>query len=158
MSTTTHVLKPRPSLRAFGIGAVLALVGMGFVVAPDVFGWPPIVRAIGIGFLVIGLLVSGIAAFAVRRLRVEVVLDEGGYRVVGPLRTTAGTWSDVARVARARQQVILYDRGGNPSAISLPRGGAGDLDALGADIARRLDASRGYGSTQLFPAGPDPSG
>lgn len=149
MSTTRHVMKPRPPLRAFGTAAVLAIVGMGFVVAPDVFGWDPIVRAIGIAFLVLGLAVLGLAMVAMRRLRVEIVLDDAGYRVAAPTGTRAAPWTDVVRVTRAERRLIVYGRDGTRTLMTHPRGGAGDLDALGADIARRLDSSRGYGNPPL---------
>jgi hypothetical protein len=88
-------------------------------------------------------------------MRVEVVLDENGYRVAGPFLPRSGTWDEVTRVTRANQQVILYGRDGTRTVIALPRGGAGDLDALGTDIARLLDRHRGYGSVPLGVQGPD---
>jgi len=151
---STHVLKPRPPLLAFGASAVLALVGIGLFAAPDLFGWPPVVRSIGIWALVLAVVFLGLAVLAMRRMQVQVVLDEQGYQVVGPATTTTGGWDDVTRVARADQQVILYGRDGTMTVIALPRGGAGDLDALGADIARLLDAHRGYGSVPLGSPGP----
>lgn len=149
MSTTRHVMKPRPPLRAFGMAAVLAVVGMGFVVSSDAFGWNPIVRAIGIVFVAAGLVLLALGFVAIQSRRVEIVLDDAGYRVTAPTGASAGSWADVVRVTRAERRLIVYGRDGSRTLMTHPRGGAGDLDALGADIARRLDSSRGYGSTPL---------
>jgi len=152
---STHVLKPRPPLRAFSVAAALALVGIGFFAAPDLFGWSPVLRGIGIVFLVLGMVILVLGMLAMRRMRVEVVLDQNGYQVVGPVRASAGSWDEVTRVTRANQQVILYGRDGTRTVIALPRGAAGDLNALGTDIARLLDAHRGYGSVPLGIQEPD---
>ena len=156
--TTTHVMKPRPPLRAFGLAAVLAVVGMGFVIAPDVTGWHVILRAIGIALLLVGLAILGLAVLAVQRFRMEVVLDDEGYRVVSPTGTREGAWAEVVKVTRGERRLVLHRRDGTRIAVTQPRGGAGDLNALGTDIARRLDASRGYTNLPLgFPDSPEPA-
>lgn len=143
---STHVLKPRPPLRAFALTAILALVGVVVFASPDLFGWDPVLRTVGIAVLVLGFGILVLAFGAMRRNQVQVILDAQGYRVVGPDRTRTGSWEDITKVTRANRQLILYGRDGKRTAITLPRGGGGDLDALGADVARRLDTQRGYGS------------
>ncbi|MDQ7991783.1 MAG: hypothetical protein AAGC63_02040 [Propionicimonas sp.] len=142
---STHVLRPRPPLRAFAVAAGLALAGIGLFAAPDLFGWPEILRGVGVAVVLLGLVFLALGVVAMRRMRVEVVLDPQGYRVVGPSGTQSGTWQGVVRVARANQQVILDGGDGTRTVIALPRGGAGDLNRLADDIARQLDANRGYG-------------
>mgnify|MGYP001179564906 CR=1 FL=1 len=146
---TRHLMKPRPPVRAFGFAAVLALVGVGFFMAPDVLGWHDILRAIGIVFIVLGFVILALAVVAMQHMLVEIVLDDDGYRVIGPLGAQAGSWADVVRVTRATGQIVLYGRDQHRTTIAMPRGGDGDLDALGADIARHLDSYRGYGSVPL---------
>lgn len=152
--SSTHLMKPRPPVRAFGVAAVLALVGLGFFMAPELFGWHDILRAIGIVFIVLGFGILALAVVAMQRMRVEIILDDDGYRVIGPFGVRTGGWADVVRVTRATGQIILYDHDERRTVIAMPRGGAGDLDALGADIARHLDAHRGYGSVP-FGRSPD---
>jgi hypothetical protein len=147
-------MKPRPPVRAFGVAAVLALVGLGFFMAPELFGWHDILRAIGIVFIVVGFGILALAVMAMQRMKVEIILDDDGYRVIGPFGARAGGWADVVRVTRATGQIVLYGRDDRRTVIAMPRGGAGDLDALGADIARHLDTHRGYGSVPL--GQPDP--
>lgn len=142
--SSTHLMKPRPPVRAFGLAAALALVGVGFFVTPELFSWPGGVRAIGIVFIVLGFVILALAVVTMQRMRVEIALDDVGYRVIGPFGARGGRWADVVRVTRAAGQLVLYGRDGRRTVIALPRGGAGDLDALGADIARHLDAHRGY--------------
>ena len=146
---STHLMKPRPPVRAFGFAAVLALVGLGFFMAPELFGWHDILRAIGIVFIVLGFGILALAVVAMQRMKVEIILDDDGYRVIGPFGARVGGWADVIRVTRATGQIVLYGRDERRTVIAMPRGGAGDLDALGADIARHLDTHRGYGSAPL---------
>lgn len=156
MPSTTHVMKPRPPVRAFGMAAVLALVGMGFFVTPELFGWDRLLRAIGIVFILLGFVILALAIVAMQKMKVEIVLDDDGYRVVGPSGAKAGSWADVVGVTRSDGRITFYGRDERRSAIVMPRGGSGDLDALGADIARRLDTHRGYGSVPLtFPESTD---
>ncbi len=155
MSTTTHVLRLRPPLRAFAVAAAFAVVGVVFVVAPEAFGWNLITRFIGIGFLAISLLLVAFAGWAMRRARVEIELDDEGYRIAGPTGPRSGSWAEVAKVTRGEGQIVLYGREGSRTVVGRPRGGRGDLDALGADIARRLDANRGYGSVPFGPVDPE---
>lgn len=145
MGTTTHVMKPRPPVAAFGVAAVFALVGIALFIAPDLFSWDPILRMIGLVFLAIGLLLLAISIGVARRPGAAVVLDERGFRVVGPQGARAGTWDDIIRVSRATGRIILYRRDGGRVSLVVPKGGSADLNALGADIAARLDANRGYG-------------
>ena len=147
--SSTHLMKPRPPVRAFGLAAALALVGVGFFMAPELLGWHSILRAIGIVFIVVCFAILALAVVAMQRRRVEIVLDDDGYRVIGPFGARTGSWADVVRVTRAAGQIVLYGRDNRRTTIVMPRGGAGDLDALGADIARHLDAHRGYGSVPL---------
>ena len=87
-----------------------------------------------------------VALAAARRMAVTVVLDDERLRVQGEGRTQSADWSDVVKVTRATGRITLHRRNGSRVALVLPRGGAGDLNALGVDIARRLDANRGYQS------------
>ena len=78
-------------------------------------------------------------------MRVHVVLDDDGYVIQCRDATEAGKWADVGRVTRNNDRITLYHKDGTRVQLRVTRGGSADLDALGEDIARRLDANRGYG-------------
>lgn len=85
-----------------------------------------------------------LAINAVRAMQVRVVLDDAGYRVEGPGAPRAGLWADVTRVTRAPGRITIHLRDGSLTHLVVPHGGSADMAAIGADIVRRLDASRGY--------------
>lgn len=144
MSQTVHVIRARPPLRALVLGAVGTVVGLGFVLVGSLAGWPaPLVA--GWVLVVVGLGLFGAAWLAARRARVQVVLDEDGYRLDGPHGASTVRWADVARVTRAADRLVLYAKDHSITELVAPASSRADLDAIGADMARHLDASRGYG-------------
>mgnify|MGYP000966872978 FL=1 len=50
----------------------------------------------------------------------------------------------MGRVTRGSDRMTLHRKDGTRVQLVVARGAHADLDALGADIARRLDANRGY--------------
>jgi hypothetical protein len=144
MAATTHLLTPPPPVRAFGLAAVGSLVGVACFLAPQLFGAPEWVRPVGL-VLLAGALALVLAALAsTRRGGVRVDLDADGLRVAGSAGPEEITWADVVKVTRAPGRISLLRRDGSRISLVVPRGGGGDLDALGADVARHLDADRGY--------------
>ncbi|MEA4944417.1 MAG: hypothetical protein VB080_08255 [Propionicimonas sp.] len=154
MATTTHLMKPRPPLRAFGIAAVLAVVGIGFFALELAVHWHWALQVVGVVFLVLGLLLVVLALIVSRQQYATVELDNDGFRVVSPSSTRSGEWDDIVKVTRAAGRITLFRRDGSQIALVVPRGGSGDLNALGRDIADRLNAHRGYGSVPPGPADP----
>jgi len=144
MTQTVHVIRARPPLRALVLGAVGTVVGLGLVLVGSLAGWTaPSVT--GWVLVAIGLGLFGAAWLAARRAWVQVVLDDVGYRLDGPDGTSTVRWADVARVTRAADRLVLYARDGIITELVAPASSRADLDAIGADMARHLDASRGYG-------------
>jgi hypothetical protein len=47
-------------------------------------------------------------------------------------------------VTRGRGRITMHRKDGTRVRLVVARGGQADLDALGADIAARLDVNRGY--------------
>lgn len=144
MGATTHVMRPRPPIRALGIAAVLALLGMGAFALPYFFDWSEGLRIVGLVLLALGVALAVTGFTAVRRLSATVVLDEQGFRMETPTGSQAGEWGDIVKVTRSTGRITLHKRDGSQVAMVVPRGGSGDLDELGVDIARRLNADRGY--------------
>jgi hypothetical protein len=144
MTQTVHVIRARPPLRALALGAVGTVVGLGLVLVGSLAGWTgPSVA--GWVLVVVGLGLFGAAWLAASRARVQVVVDDTGYRLDGPDGTSTVQWSDVTRVTRAADRLVLYSRDGIITELVAPASSLADLDAIGADMARHLDASRGYG-------------
>jgi hypothetical protein len=144
MTQTVHVIGARPPLRALALGAVGTSVGLGLVLVGSLAGWT-LTSVAGWVLVVVGLGLFVAAWLAARRARVQVVLDDTGYRLDGPDGPSSVEWADVSRVTRAADRLVLYAKNGIVTELVAPTSSRADLDAIGADMARHLDASRGYG-------------
>jgi hypothetical protein len=144
MDATRHQVRQRPSLRALGLAGVLVLVGLVLLMMADLLDRQVALTAIGVGGVVLGLSLFVAAWLLARSMRVEVVLDENGYWLAGPGRPEQGTWAEVGRVTRGERGITLHRKDGTKLQLVVARGGVADLDALGKDIAARLDVNRGY--------------
>jgi hypothetical protein len=144
MTRTTHTITARPPLRALALGAVGTAIGLGLVLVGTLAGWP---AASGVGWVlvVVGLALFAAAWLVARRARVQVMIDDAGCSVEGPDGVSRLDWADVSRVARASGRLVLYSRDGVVTELVAPTSSRADLDAIGADMARHLDANRGYG-------------
>lgn len=144
MDATRHQVRQRPSLRALGLAALLVVVGVVLLMMADLLNRQPALTAIGVVGLVLGLALFAAAWLLARSMRVEIVLDADGYRLAGPVRPLQGTWAEVGRVTRGNRGITLHRKDGARLQLAVARGAVADLDALGQDIAARLDANRGY--------------
>ena len=144
MDATRHQVRVRPSLRALGLAALMVLVGVVLLMMADLLDRQVALTAIGVVGVVFGLALFVAAWFLARSMRVEVVLDENGYWLAGPGRPEQGTWAEVGRVTRGERGMTLHRKDGTRLQLVVARGGIADLDALGTDIAARLDENRGY--------------
>jgi hypothetical protein len=145
MTRTTHVITARPPLRALALGAVATAIGLGLVLVGTLAGWPA-TAAVGWILVFVGLALFAAAWVTARRARVQVSIDDAGCSVEGPDGISRLDWADVSRVARASGRLVLYSRDGIVTELIAPASSRADLDAIGADMARHLDANRGYGS------------
>lgn len=144
MSATTHQVRQRPPLRALVLAAGLILVGIVILLMADLLGRQLALTAIGVVGIVLGLGLFVAAWLLARSMLVEIVLDDNGYRLAGAVRADHGRWADIGRVTRAGNRITLYRKDGARVQLVVTRGGRADLDALGKDIAARLDTDRGY--------------
>lgn len=145
MAASTHQVRQRPPLRALGLAAVLMLVGLVLVLMAELLDSNVPLLVLGFVVIGLGLVLFGTSVWLARSMRVHVVLDDDGYVIQGRDASEAGKWADVGRVTRGNDRITLYHKDGTRVQLLVTRGGSADLDLLGADIARRLDASRGYG-------------
>jgi hypothetical protein len=141
---TRHLVRKRPSLRALGLAALLVLVGVVVLMMANVLDRQLALTTIGVVGVALGLALFVAAWLLARSMRVEMVLDEDGYRLAGPGRPEQGTWAAVSRVTRSERGITLHRKDGTRIQLVVARGGVADMDALGKDIAARLDANRGY--------------
>ena len=144
MHATRHRVRQRPSLRALGLAALLVLLGVVLLMMADLLDRQLALTAIGVVGVVLGLGLFVAAWLLARSMRVEVVLDDSGYYLAGPGRPEQGTWAEVGRVTRGERGITLHRKDGTRLQLVVARGGVADLDALGTDIAARLDSDRGY--------------
>jgi len=138
------VLTPPLPLRAVGLAALLAVVGAGLIVARSAAALP-------VGLAVIGwvLLVGAVALIVVawtswRRMRVRIELSDDGYVIDGPDSHEEGRWADVTKVTQTPTTLVLHHRDEHRVRLVSQRGVTAELVHLTGDLARRLDASRGY--------------
>jgi len=144
MEATRHRVRQRPSLRALGLAALMVLVGVVLLMMADLLDRQLALTAMGLVGVVLGMALFIAAWFLARSMRVEVVLDDNGYWLAGPGRPEKGTWAEVGRVTRGERGITLHRKDGSRLQLMVARGGVADLDALGSDIAARLDENRGY--------------
>jgi len=144
MTPTTHVITARPPLRALALGAVGTVIGLGLVLVGTLAGWAA-TAVVGWVLVLVGLVLFVAAWVAARRARVHVSIDDVGCSVEGPDGVSRLDWADVSRVARASGRLVVYSRSGIVTELVAPASSRADLDAIGADMARHLDANRGYG-------------
>ncbi|MFZ0531006.1 MAG: hypothetical protein WAL91_10785 [Propionicimonas sp.] len=137
-------MRQRPPLRALVLAAALMLIGLVLVLMAQLLGWHLVLTVGGALALLfgVGLLVASWAI--ARSMSVDVVLDDNGFQVVGAGSNETGRWSDISRVTRSDGALGLYRRDGTVLHLVVARNSVADLDALGTDIAHRLDADRGY--------------
>lgn len=140
-------MAPAPPVRALAIAAGTVMVGAALAVAADSQRWWVGVTVLGVVLVVLGATLGAWALLAARRMRVRVLLDDTGFRVEGPGQQRSGSWAEITRVTRAAGRITLHQGEEQRVHLVVPRGGSADLDALAADIAHRMDASRGYSST-----------
>lgn len=146
---STHVLKPRPPVRAFLIGDVVALGGVVLAVLGHARSWPTAVLVLLWLVAALGALLVVLAAVSMVANRVVVDVDAEGYRLKGPGLDKAGTWSEVTRVTQNPDGTRLTLHHGQVARTHLlVPGGAStpQMQALIADVAAQLDADRGYRS------------
>ncbi len=138
------MITPRLPVRAFGLAALLALVGAGLGVAGEWAGWPVFWPVLGAVLMVAGFALLAWAYVAARRQRVTIHLADDGYRIVEPTGERAGTWAQVSRLTGAPGVLTLHLGDDERVQLVTSPDKIEALDAVASDIGRRLDADRGY--------------
>lgn len=145
MAATVHRVRQRPALRALGLAAVLVVFGGLMVLLADRLNGLLVLAIAGWVVIILGLVLLVAARGLARAMLVEVVLDEIGYQLRGPLGSKiGGSWAEISRVTRGKGRMTLHRQDGSKLHLVVAGGGTTDLDSLGADLSGRLDADRGY--------------
>lgn len=147
---TEYLLKPRLPVRAFLVSALLAVAGAVVLVAALDQSWHRAVAVVGGVLLLTGLVLLVLALVSLRTLALKVRVDDAGYRIVGPDLDVEGRWDEVTKVVQVDDGARLVFHLGEVRRTHLwCPGGAEDpqMQALTRDVARRLDANRGYRHT-----------
>lgn len=148
--STRHVLSPRPPFRGYVISGLLSLAGAVLIVVASSQGWANAWIALFAVVLALGIALALTATWSMLRMRLYVDLDAKGYHIHGAGQNRSGTWDKVTRAAltETRSRLTLYH--GQVGRTHIVRPGAGDpteMDELAADVAKCLDADRGYSQT-----------
>lgn len=147
MAVSTYYIKARPPIVLYGIGAVLAVLGAGLLVASGANGWGVLAFVGGVLLLGVGVLGASVAYFSARKLQVSVALDDRGYSIRDRAGSHTGKWSEVTKVTQGPGRLTFHNRDGSGFALYDTGRQSEQLDALAADISDRLDRDRGYGGT-----------
>lgn len=138
------MLSPPLPLRAVALSALLAVVGAGLVVAGSAAGLPTAVTVVGWILLVGAVGLIAVAWTSWRRMRVRITLTDDGYTIEGPDSREEGQWADVTKVTQSPTTLVIHHRDQHRVRLVSQRGVTAELIHLTGDLARRLDASRGY--------------
>ncbi|HVK43636.1 MAG TPA: YcxB family protein [Micropruina sp.] len=147
MASRIHVLTPPLPLRAVALAALLAVVGAALIVAAAAARLPVALAVAGWIMLAGAVALVAVAWTTWRRMRVRVELSDDGYTIDGPDAHEQGRWSEVTKVTQTPTTLVIHHGDDHRVRLVSQRGVTAELVHLTGDLARRLDASRGY--TQL---------
>lgn len=146
MADSHYVIKPRPPVRAFFIGAVSTLLGAGLLVASLVLDWHVVVAVLGAVVLALGILVFVLGLLSASRQTVHLTFTSKGYSLSRSGWSGEGKWVGVTRVTQSgdgrRVTIIEGDEVG--AILMFAPGSVAEIDTILADMADRLDEAKGY--------------
>ncbi|WP_152360962.1 YcxB family protein [Microlunatus speluncae] len=143
--TETHLLTPRPPVRAYAIAAAAAIAGAALIVAGTVAALEP-VRIVGVVLLVLGAGLAIVALILVLRLSTTVIMDGAGIEVRRLGRRQRIPWSEVTSVKATRHHFIVVASSGGTEFVNPRDDEDRGVVAFMTAVRDRLDANRGYGS------------
>ena len=146
MEAQTFKIEGRAAVRSLALSAGLSVLGMLLLLVRLA------IPSLGDGTLWIGLALAGVgiglvitAQEAARRSSVLAILSDEGFTLTSSRTRFGLPWADVRAVSMGANTLIVRDKNRQEVKVIAPPGSRpGELDALAAAMASRLDASRGY--------------
>ncbi len=142
----TYRLDAALPTRAFGIAAVLLIVGGVLLMAATGLHWHVVLTVIASLLVLLGAVQLTLALIVAFRGRVRITLDDDGYRLSALGRTSERRWTDITRATMTDDQLRLYPREDetHPDRVPLLDPDRGhDLDRLAAEVTERMRAAYG---------------
>jgi len=128
------------------VAALLAVAGAALIVAGAATRLPGAVIVLGWVLLVGAVALVVVATVSWRRMRVSIELTDDGYVITGPDAREEGTWDEVTKVTQSPTTLVIHHGPERRVRLVSQRGVTAEMVHLTGDLARRLDASRGYSS------------
>jgi hypothetical protein len=141
------VLRATPPIRAYLLSALGSIVGAVLIVGWQ-SGWPVAIGVVGIVLLALGVLLAVVATILTWRFQTTLLVQRDTLTVTSGRRRTVFSWRDIKSIdVRGARLVVSPIDGGKPTVAYVnPRQvGQPSFREMGALLAERLDASRGYG-------------
>lgn len=143
-ATRSYTLSPRPPIRAFAITAIVDVVGLVMLIAGQLLDARVVVVA-GVVVVVLGSALITASLLLNRRLFSVVTLDERGITITRAKQARTVAWADVRGVHLTQTHLVVDAADGLGAQVINPRGSTDPLVIdLATEVARRLDADRGY--------------
>lgn len=140
----SFTLSPRPPIRAFAITAIVDVVGLVMLIAGQLLDE----RVVVVGGVVVVVLGSALITASLllnRRLFSVVTLDDRGITITRAKQARTVAWGDVRGVHLTQTHLVVDAADGLGAQVINPRGSTDPLVIdLATEVARRLDADRGY--------------
>ena len=142
-------LSAPPPVRGLAVAAGLTVVGAGLLVLTSVVGWPVWVAIAAVVVIVLGVALAVAALLLTARVRTVVHTDDQQISVSRAGRSASARWVSVAEVTLVGCRLTLSEQQGDGGVevFNLRSRSDPTFLALTGEIQRRLDASRGYGSS-----------
>ena len=142
----TYRLDAALPVRAFGIAAVLLVVGGILVALASGLQWHVVVTVLGVVVLILGAVLLTLALMVMVRGRSRITVTDAGYEVTALGRTSAHAWTDVSRATLTDDELRLYlrDDDEHPDRVPLlDPARHGELERLADEVTERMRQAYG---------------
>lgn len=140
------VLRATPPIRAYLLAAIGSIVGAVFIVGWQ-SGWPSALGVVGLVLLGLALALAVAATVLTWRFQTTLLVERHTLTISSGRRRTVFSWRDIAAINVKGSRLVVSPIDGSKPTVAYvePRQvGQPSFQALGALLAARLDASRGY--------------
>jgi Bacterial PH domain len=149
-ATSRYDLRPQPPVASFAAAAVATLAGCGILIIYGVRSVGVTVLIVGIALLIFGIVMAGSALLFIIRFHTRIELDAESITIRRGSRERTLRWAEIKNVSQDGSRLTLHAKPptGDAEVINPRTPADPTFVALVAALSRRLDASRGYGSSR----------